>query len=92
MLRTIFGPTKEADGTWRTKTNDEVDELIGHKDIINHIKTQRLSWFGHLHRMAEGRMVKKVYRWKLMLTTPLGKPKNRWDVIGMDMKQIKVKN
>jgi hypothetical protein len=59
VLREIFGPTKERDGTWRIKTNDELDKLIRHKNIINYIKTQRLSWFGHLHRMPEERMVKK---------------------------------
>jgi hypothetical protein len=60
VLGRIFGPTKERDGTWRIKTNDELDELIRHKNIINHIKGQRLSWFGHLHRMPEERMVKRV--------------------------------
>ena len=59
LLRKIFGPTKERDGTWRVKTNDELDELIRHKNITNHIKAQRLSWFGHSHRMPEERMVKK---------------------------------
>jgi hypothetical protein len=66
-LRKIFGPTKERDGTWRIKTNDELenqnkdelDELIRHKNIINYIKAQRLSWFGHLQRMPEERTVKK---------------------------------
>jgi hypothetical protein len=62
MLRRIFGPRKERDGAWRIKTNDELDELIRHKNIINHIKAQRLSWFGHLHRMPEERMVIKVYK------------------------------
>jgi len=61
VLRKIFGPTKERDGTWRIKTNGELDELIRHKNIINHIKAQRLSRFGHLHRMPEERMVKKKY-------------------------------
>ena len=42
VLRRIFGPTKEKDGTWRIKTNDELDELIRHKNIINHTKAQRL--------------------------------------------------
>jgi hypothetical protein len=37
VLRRIFGPTKERDGTRRIKTNDELDELIRHKIIINHI-------------------------------------------------------
>ena len=86
----IFGPTKEKDGTWRIKTNDE---LIKHKNIINHIKAQRLSWFGHLHRMPEERMVKRVYKWKPTLTRPLGRPKNRWeDDIRNDMKKLKIKN
>jgi hypothetical protein len=68
LIRRIFGPTKERDGTWKIKTNDELDESIRHKNIINHIKAQRLSWFGHLHRMTEKKMVKDVNKWKLMLT------------------------
>jgi hypothetical protein len=59
VLRKIFGHTKERNGTWRIKTNDELDKLIRHKNIINYIEAQRLSWFGHLHRMLEERMVKK---------------------------------
>jgi len=51
VLRKIFGATKETDDTWRIKTNDELGELMRHKYTINHIKAQRLSWFGHLHRM-----------------------------------------
>jgi hypothetical protein len=59
VLRKIFGPTKERDGTRRIKTNDELDKFIRHENIINHIKTRRLSLFGHVHRMPEERMVKK---------------------------------
>jgi hypothetical protein len=75
VLRKIFGPIKERDCTWRIKTNDELDKLIRHKNIINYIKAQRLSWFGHLHRMQEERIVKKVYKWKPMLGRPLGRSK-----------------
>jgi hypothetical protein len=90
VLRRICGLTEERDGTWRIKTNDE---LIRHKNIINHIKSQTLSWFGHLHRMPEERMVKRVYKWRPMFTRPLGRPKNRWeDDIINDMKKLKVKN
>ena len=35
VLRKIFGPTKERDGTGRIKTNYELDKLIRHKNIIN---------------------------------------------------------
>jgi len=47
VLRKIFGPTKERGVTWRIESNNELDELIRQKNIINHKKAQRLSWFGH---------------------------------------------
>jgi hypothetical protein len=43
VLRKFFGPTIERDGTWRIKTNDELDKLIRHKNVINYIKAQRLN-------------------------------------------------
>jgi hypothetical protein len=51
ILRKIFGPTKEDNGNWRIKTNIELDELIKHPNIINYVKAQRLSWFGHINRI-----------------------------------------
>jgi len=52
-----------------------------------------LSWFGHLHRMLEEGMVKRVYKWKPMLKRPLGRPKKRWENdIGNDMRKLKIMN
>jgi len=61
VLRRIYGPTKEKDGTWRIKSNEELNRPTGNKNTINYIKAQRLAWFGHVHRMADNSMVKKVY-------------------------------
>jgi hypothetical protein len=61
VLRRIYGPTKESDGTWQIKSNDELNRLIGNKNIINNMKAQRLAWFGHVHRMPDNSMVKKKY-------------------------------
>ena len=33
---------QKKDRAWRIKTNDELDELIRHKNTINHTKSQRL--------------------------------------------------
>jgi hypothetical protein len=54
VLRRIFGPTKERDGTWRIKTNDELDKLIRLKNIINQIKAKRLSGPGSSVRIVTG--------------------------------------
>ena len=79
VLGRIYGPTKESDGTWRIKSNEELNRLIGNKNIINYIKAQRLAWFGHVHRMPDNSMVKKVYEWSPALTRSLGRPKNKWE-------------
>jgi hypothetical protein len=52
ILRIIFRPTKARDGTWIIKTNDELNNIIINKNIINYTEAQRLSWFGHVHQMT----------------------------------------
>jgi hypothetical protein len=43
--------------------------------------------------MPKERMVQRVYKWKPMLTRPLGRPKNRWeDDIINDVKKLKIRN
>jgi hypothetical protein len=59
--------------------NKELNRLIGNKNIINHIKAQRLASFGHVCRVPDDRTVKKVYEWTPMSTRSLGRPKNRWE-------------
>jgi hypothetical protein len=79
VLRRIYGPTKESDGTWRIKSNEELNRLIGNKNIVNYIEAQRPAWFGHVHRTPDNSMVKKVYEWSPALTRSLGRPKNSWE-------------
>jgi hypothetical protein len=91
MLRRIFGCTKE-NQIWRTKTN-ELDKLIKHKNIVNYIKAQRLSWFGHVQRMSDIRRVKKIFYWKPLTKRSQERPKYRWeDNTKQDICQMKIKN
>jgi hypothetical protein len=93
VLRRIYGPTKEKDGTWRIKSNVELNRLTGNKNIINYIKAQRLAWLGHVHHMPDNSMVKKVYEWSPALTRWLGGPKNRWkDDVKSDITRTKITN
>jgi len=64
---------------WRIKTNDELDKLIKHHNIINYIKAQRLSWFGHVQRMPASSTVKKIFKWTPLSTRSKGRPKQRWE-------------
>ena len=73
ILRKIFGPTKE-NQIWKVETNEELANLIKHKNIINYIKAQRLSWFGHIQRMPDTRRVKKIFNWKTPTKRSQGDP------------------
>ena len=64
---------------WRAKTNEELDKLIKHKNVINYIKVQRLSWFGHVQRMPDTGTVKQTFNWKPLTKRSQGKPKYRWE-------------
>jgi hypothetical protein len=61
ILRKIFGPTKELNGLWRIKTNEDLDDLIQQQNIIRFIKSQRIKWLGHVERMPKEREVTRIY-------------------------------
>jgi hypothetical protein len=92
VLRKTFGPTNE-NGIWRIKTNQKLDKIIKHKNIINFIRAQRLGWLGHIERMQETRMVKAIHSWKATSRRPIGRPKIRWeDDVRKDIHKLKVPN
>jgi len=92
ILRRIFGLTKE-NQIWGIKTNEELDKLIKHKNIVNYIKVRRLRWFGHVQRMPDTRTVKKIFKWNPLTKRSRGRPKyRRRDNVKQDIFQMKVKN
>ena len=60
-----------------TKTDEELENLINHENIVRHIK--RLSWVGHVERMPDERVVKSIYKWKPHAIRREGRPRLRWD-------------
>jgi hypothetical protein len=69
----------------------ELDELIKHRNIINYVKVQRLSWFGYINIMPESSTVKKKYKWKPFTRRPVGRSKFRWeDDVRNDLKKMKL--
>jgi len=47
--------------------------------IVKWIKGQRIRWLGHLERMEEDRMHKKIFTQKLEGTRRRGRPRKRWN-------------
>jgi hypothetical protein len=74
-------------------TTEELDNLIEHKNIIHFIKAQRLRWLGHVERMPMERDIKKICKWKVIASRPVGCPKIRWvDNIMKDIQAMKIVN
>ena len=53
ILRKIFGPLQNEDGSRRTIMNYELDELIEKADIVRSVKSRRIAWLGHVMRMDD---------------------------------------
>ena len=64
ILRKIFGPVQDKDGSWRIRMNHKLNELIGNADNVRFIKSRRIAWLGHVMRMDEKRIPKRVLEWK----------------------------
>jgi hypothetical protein len=60
IFRRIYGPKYE-DGEWKSRTNRELEELSKGENIVKWIKGQKISWLGHLERIKEDRMPKKIF-------------------------------
>ena len=56
----------------------EIDKLIEGADIVRFIKAQRIKWLVHIQRMDQARPTRKLSDWRPMGTTPVGRPRQRW--------------
>jgi hypothetical protein len=77
IFRRIHG-TKYEDGDWKSRTNRELEELSKGENIVKLIKGQRKGWLGHLERMEEDRMPKKIFTQELEGMIRRGRPRKGW--------------
>jgi hypothetical protein len=77
VLRRIFGPKREEDGSWRKFHNDELHGLYFSRNIVKAIKTRGMRWAGHVARMEA-----------VLTGFWLGGPKGRdhWEDLGISEK------
>jgi hypothetical protein len=88
VLRRIFGPKREEDGSWRKLHNDELHGLHSSLNIVKVIKSRRMRWARHVARMGEGGCVYRVLVGKPEGKRPLGRPRRRWeDNIKMELRE-----
>jgi hypothetical protein len=44
ILKKIFGPVQNENGSWRSRMNYELNKPIENADIVRFIKSRRIAW------------------------------------------------
>jgi hypothetical protein len=60
----IYGPVMES-YIWRIIYHEEINGLLKREDTVRIIKSQRLRWLGHVERMEDNAMPKRMIKRKL---------------------------
>ena len=79
MYRRTLGPVYDNEKeNWRILTNIEIYAVVKKPTITETLRLNILRWFGHVQRMEENRIPKKVIYVNLETTRLRGSPRNRW--------------
>ena len=91
IFRRMYGPNYE-NGEWKSRTNRELEELSKGENTVKWIKGQRISWLGHLERMEEDRIPKKIFTQEVEGTRRRGRPRKRWkEEVERDLRVLRVR-
>ena len=77
IFRRICSPKYE-NREWKNWMKQKLEEMSKGENTATWIKGQRISWLGHLERMEEDRMPKKIFTQELAGTRRRGRHKKRW--------------
>jgi hypothetical protein len=77
ILRKIFGPVQNEDGSWRIRMNYELNELTENTGMVRFIKSRRIAWLSHVMRMDDKRTPKRILEWKPTGVRIRGRPRKR---------------
>jgi hypothetical protein len=79
VYRRILGPVFDREKeNWRILTNKEIYARVKKPTIIETIRLNRLHWFGHVQRMEDNRIPKRLLNMNLGTKRLRRRPRNRW--------------
>jgi hypothetical protein len=66
--------------SWRIRYNEDISKLLKAEDIVRFIKSQRIRWLGHVERMEDKAMPKRMLK---------GRQRMRWlEEVENDLKRM----
>jgi GTP1/Obg family GTP-binding protein len=89
--RRIYRPVTE-NNVWRIRYNEELNALLKGEYTVRCIKSQRIRCLGHVERMEDNEMPKRMLKGRLYSKRRKGRPRMRWlDDVESDLKKMEVK-
>lgn len=86
IFKQIYGGPICDQGTWRIRTDQELNRLYQVTGIVTDIKVRRLKWLGHVVRMERYRLPRIVLDAKTDGKRMVGRPRLRWlDLVKVDV-------
>jgi len=79
VLRRIFGPKREEDGSWRKLHNDELHNLYSSPNIVRVIKSRNMRWAGNGARTDYGRGIYRILVERPEGWRPPARPRHGWE-------------
>lgn len=98
ILWKISGSTQEPDGSWRIKTNDEIEQIMHEQiiqctNVVRFIKVQKLSWLGHFECMKHNKNTRGITWQGSLSSRPIRRSRLRWyDQVIEDLRKIQIRN
>jgi hypothetical protein len=65
LIRRTYGPVME-NNIWRIRYNKEIHALLKGEDAVRFIKSQRLRWLGHVERIEDNAMPKRMIKGEIV--------------------------
>jgi hypothetical protein len=88
FLRRIYNPIKDRD-QWRCRFNKELCDLFKDPRLSVVIRIARLRWAGHVARMDEKSMPRRLMCLQPEGLRKMGRPRARWrDEVGKDARML----
>jgi len=73
----VLSVTTMSKENWRILINKEIYAMVKKPTLTETIRLNRFIWFGHVQRMEENRIPKRVLYMNLEATRLRGRPRNR---------------
>lgn len=74
-MRKTYGPVKNQDASCGMRSNEEIDLLIRHANLVRYMKAHRIRTIGHIVSMDKEMTAERITEWIAIAERKIGSPR-----------------